>query len=469
MKKIYFIAIIAILFFASCHQSEQNSKPKKAKYVFYFIGDGMGMSHVNLTQAYIAARKDEIGVDNLIMTQFPVYGMATTFAEDRYITGSAAAGTALATGHKTSIGTIGMKSNHTDNLNSIAYYAKQSGMKIGILSSVGINHATPAAFYAHQPKRSNYYEIALELSESNFDFFGGGGFINPKGRNDSLPDIYEITKKNGYSILRTNAEFQNLTPSAEKVMLISPVILEDGELPYSIDQKQGFFKLADFTQKGIEYLENDNGFFIMVEGGKIDWAAHANDGGTVVNEIIDFDMAVYVAYQFYLKHPDETLIVVTADHETGGLGVGWRGTHYDNEFTLLTNQKQSLAKLSENLNAFISSNQPFTIEKMYKFGSLNLSLEKLTSEDSIYIEENFLYYQETQKEEEGTYENSNILAYTWLQVLNKNAGIGWTTGSHTGTPVPVFAIGAGSEKFNGYYDNTDIPKKIAESIGIKME
>ncbi|MBN2893662.1 MAG: alkaline phosphatase [Bacteroidales bacterium] len=468
MNKLYITAIILVLFFAGCKQTDINPQNKKAKYVFFFIGDGMGLAHVNLTEAYLSSLDSVIGIQKLTMSEFPVFGMATTFAENRYITGSAAAGTALATGFKTSIGTIGLKSNHTDTIFSIAYYAKQNGMKVGILSSVGINHATPAAFYAHQSKRNQYYEIALQLAKSNFDVFAGGGFIDPKGKNDSLPTAYKITENKGYKIAKSTEDFNNLNSDDSKVMLVSPVLLSEAELPYYIDQPDDFYTLADYTKKSIELLDNKNGFFMMVEGGKIDWAAHANDGATVVQEVIDFDNAVKVAYDFYLLHPDETLIVVTADHETGGLAVGWDGMHYESNFAILKDQKYSLGVISDSINYFLNSHKNITFDNVLSFGEKYLSMGSLTNKETNQLLSAYNEFLETEVEEDFLYENINILAYTWIEIFNQRAGIGWTSHSHTGLPVPVRAIGAGSELFDGYYDNTDIPKKIAEAIGIKM-
>jgi hypothetical protein len=171
-----------------------------AKYVFFFIGDGMASVQIHAAEAYLEAENHDLPgapkAELLTMSQFPVQGMATTFADNRFITGSAAAGTALACGVKTSIGNISMAPDETTPYTSVAELARDAGMKVGIVSSVSIDHATPAVFYAHQPSRSMYYEISQDLANSDFDYFGGGGFVNPEG---GVPSTWDALTANGYT------------------------------------------------------------------------------------------------------------------------------------------------------------------------------------------------------------------------------------------------------------------------------
>ncbi len=468
-NKLCFFVLTMFLLLSFPLDNFSQSQDNKPKYVFFLIGDGMGMSHINLTEAYLSQLDNEIGVKKLTLSSFPVVGLSTTYAETRYVTGSAAAGTALATGFKTSIGTISLKSNHKDTLFSIAYYAKKKGMKIGILSSVGINHATPAVFYAHQQKRSQYYEIALQLYKSNFDFFGGGGFIDYKGENNTLESVYDITEKYGYVVSNNVNEIMSFKDKDKKYLCYSPDILSQAEFPYAIDQKEGFFNLADFTKKAIELLFSDNGFFMMVEGGKIDWAAHDNDATTIIYEILDFDEVVKVAYDFYLLHPDETLIVVTADHETGGVSIGCDKQGYDTFLKLLFNQKMSLSTFSDTLNNLFVAGKINSFENVLDIGENYLLIEKksLDKAELQKLETAFEQFNANKTEiTKGLYESNNPIAIAWIEILNDRAGVGWTSHSHSGTPVPVFAIGVGSEEFEGYFDNTDIPRKIAKLLGI---
>jgi alkaline phosphatase len=153
--------------------------------------------------------------------------------------------------------------NHHDTLFSIAYRAKQKGKKIGIISSVGINHATPAAFYAHQVSRNHYYEIALQATKSDFDVFACGGFIQPKGVNNDFKSAYDIAKENGYQVLNTNESIQNYNRKNEKVMFVSPNTLENNSMPYAIDRKNNSYSLHNFLEKSISILDNENGFFSL--------------------------------------------------------------------------------------------------------------------------------------------------------------------------------------------------------------
>lgn len=380
MKKIF------ILFFALLAVSAQAKSPK---YVFYFIGDGMGFNHLAMTRGAIFAKNDKIEFADLSFTKFPVMGMARTYAGTRLVTCSAAAGTALATGQKTSIGTIGMNADHSKNINSVAVAAKKANKKVGIITSVSIDHATPAAFYAHQPSRSDYRQIAEWIPKANFDLYAGSGCLKITN------NFYDSLAKNcGYTIARgSDAEL-----TGEKVVWIEKEGAKTDAFSLAIDRKDGDMALAEVVEESIDFLDNKNGFFMMVEGGQIDWAAHANDAASIMHEVLDFSEAVKKAYQFYLEHPNETLIVITADHETGGLALGRDDRGYD------TN-----------------------LEKLY--------------------------------DQEGS---KGVVGKERCKEVNKAAGVGFTTGSHTASFVPVYAIGVGAEKFAGEINNIDIPNTIFE-------
>jgi len=354
-KKIYILLSIGLIFLAfttsakdsTIEKQRQNYRGKAPKYIFYFIGDGMGLSQSNAAEAYLGAVNEKNGIQKLEMNKLPHHGFYTTNATDRFITGSAAAGTALATGYKTSINTIGMDAAKQKPLQSVTEMARDLGYKVGIVSSVSIDHATPASFYAHQPSRSMYYDISLDLSKSNFNYFAGGGIKHPLGdgnedKNNIManfgmggdkqienkqPNSIELAKERGYRLLNTKEEFNNLKKGDDKIIAIAPRLVGGKALPYAIDQNENDIPLSEFTKKGIELLDNKNGFFMMVEGGKIDWTCHANDAATAIKEVINMDAAVKVALDFYNKHPKNTLIVIGGDHETGGMTLGFSGSH----------------------------------------------------------------------------------------------------------------------------------------------
>lgn len=363
---------------------------KSPKYIFYFIGDGMGFSHVQMTQGALAARDQTIGFAPLGFTTFPVCGWATTHCATRLTTDSAAAGTALASGEKTSVETIGMNTDHSANLESIAVKAKAQGRKVGVLTTVSIDHATPAAFYAHVPDRNQYTEIAAWIPKAGFDLYAGSGLI---GNN---PDsIYNALQKQGYTIVRG----KKAQLSKNKTVWVQEKDKNAGNLPLAIDRKPDDITLTDLVEKSIEYLKNSpKGFFIMAEGGQIDWAAHSNDAGSITHEVLDFDQAIKVAIEFYNTHPEETLIVITADHETGGLTLGRGDRGYDTNLEKLFDQKGS----------------------------------------------------------------KDVVGNEIVKQIHHDAGVAFTSGKHTAAIVPVFAIGQGAEQFNGAMDNTDIPKRMLQ-------
>ena len=295
---------------------------KVPKYIFYFIGDGMGLNQVNGTEMYLASLKGIYGVESLTFTKFPYVGMATTFSASSGVTDSAAAGTALATGHKTYNGAIGVSAD-TIPVQSIAVDAKRRGYKVGITSSCSLDDATPSVFYSHQKSREYGYEIASDLLSSEFDFFAGSPFSNLTKRMDGsdAPNLLPLMKGKGYNIVYGYKEYLAKAKDSEKVILLSN---ETEPVPVRIDRKEGDISLKQITQSAIQTLSknNKNGFFLMVEAGDIDRGGHANDAGTCFREVIDLNEAVNVAMEFYNKHSDETLIVVTADHETGGIVIG---------------------------------------------------------------------------------------------------------------------------------------------------
>lgn len=468
--KVLFLAIS--LFIITFNSAGQQADEKEVKYIFLFIGDGMGMAHVNAAEAYLKATGEE---QDLSFTGFPETGFVSTFAANRFITGSAAAGTAMATGNKTNIGRISMDPEGIESYETIAEKAKKNGMKVGILSSVSIDHATPAVFYAHQPSRDMYFEIAVDLTNSGFDFFGGGGFREPRGTIDGMEvNIPGLAKEKGYVYVNTPDAIRKLNNKDEKIIAISPKLDESAAMPYSIDSEAEDISLSEFTGKAIEILESEDGFFIMVEGGKIDWASHANDPATVIHDVLAFDKAVAEAYEFYDRHPDETLIVVTADHETGGMGMGNKISGYGGDISLLKYQKGSFIVFNEIVKDFrekMGNDPNDAFERMQEiyndFFGLNFPARITLSEDEIteiYNAFNKVYYAGESESVESYYGDYNPFRITLTNILSAKSGLGWTTFSHTGIDVPLWAIGPGAEKFSGSIDNTDLAKIIGSYI-----
>ena len=244
---------------------------EKPKYIFLFIGDGMGAPQVSLAAEFCGKPQ--------LFDGFETVGLTATRSLNSYITDSAAAGTALASGSKTNSGMVGRAPDGTP-LPSYVIAAREKGRKVGVVTSVSLDHATPAAFYANVPSRSNYYDIAVQMGRSGIDYLAGGGLLRPAGKKKDRPDAYRLAEENGYTVVRTVDAFDALKRGAGKTIVISPEPNRTASLPYAIDRRDGVPTLAALTARGIELLDNPNGFFLMVEGGMIDWACHANDAAT---------------------------------------------------------------------------------------------------------------------------------------------------------------------------------------------
>ncbi len=389
------LCILALIASAAGCSSNQEMETK-AKYIFLFIGDGMGNSHVAATESYLSYKAGKLGGEQLCFTRFPYLGLATTYSADNSITDSSASGTAIACGEKTNNGMLGVDPDG-NHVRSIAYDLKDEGYKIGIMSSVPINHATPGSFYGHNKRRSEYYSISQEIPATGFEFFGGTGFLGFNGADGNEEDIDIYLENNGYEVCYGVEEFNKEARTTDRIIFCQESNRKESADNYVSDGKAPVdVPLATIVELALDYLGDEEPFFIMCEGGAIDWAAHDNKTMTTINEILDFDAAVAVAYKFYQEHPEETLIVVTADHETGGMTIGSR-------------KGSSTVNWTE-------------FEEKWNTGG---SLTKQENAD-----------------------------------LNETCSIGWTTWGHSGAPVPTYAIGKGAEKFCGRLDNTDIKGKI---------
>ncbi len=465
-----FCVLILFLGIYSCSVHEY--KGDRPKYVFFLIGDGMGSSQVTGTQFYLAERAGRIGLDSLSFTGFPVTNVVSTYSAFNAITCSAAAGTALATGMRTSNGTIGKDAIHSKDVYSIAVKAKERGMGVGIATSVSIDHATPASFYAHQPSRSMYYEIAMDAIKADFDLYAGSGFLQTRSLTDSAaPEVYCCFEEAGYTVVRGYDDFNRKREGASKMVFVQEAGANPFSLSYAIDRQPGDLTLSEITRGAIDYLfqKSNRGFFLMVEGGKIDWACHSNDGATMVKEVMDFSDAVEVVLEFYRQHPKETLIIVTADHETGGVGLGTRG--YELNLKLLSLQQHSLDILSNRLiNLRENREGKVTWEEVKEVFSEELGfwskIEIMKEEEEALKQEFERSYLQASPAVWGMYAVVEPLAQQAVRLLNDKAQMGWTTLEHTGTRVPMYAIGVGAWRFAGSpLNNTDIPRIIVEATG----
>ena len=491
MKRILSLICIAALLICCMPAALGEEAPAAPKYVFMFIGDGMGNPQVTATQYYLGSIENpdsEFPIPaDLSFTQFPSLGMVTTYDASSFCPDSASTATSMASGEKTLSGVINYDVTLTTPFKLITEYAKEAGYKIGVVSSVSVDHATPAAYYAKQPSRNDYYEIAVQgVTGDTVDYLAGGGFKKPTGadKENPQPDIMDLAVENGWNIPTTNDEIRNLNAESGRVLAINPVLQDSKAIHYEIDRErlsaagEDVLSLADFVQAGINVLDNENGFFMMCEGGKIDWAGHANDAATSIHETIALSDAVQVAVDFAQAHPDETLIIVTADHETGGMTIGFATTAYDTHFNYLTQQTISftdfdavIAELRENGASFEDAlaeiqtyyglttepDQALTLTET-ELGNLKAAFElSMTPAEARTLgdEEALLY---------GGYEP---LSMAVSHIVNNKAGLSYTSYAHTGLQIPVYAMGMGAEKFSGLYDNTEIFSRTMEVMGLE--
>ncbi len=493
------------------------------KYVFFFLGDGMASSQIQATEAYLATKHavenglpvgpnaGELSAEYLLnpenrlnMSKMAVAGMQTTYDSYALMTDSASSATAFSSGIKTRSGVIGMDDAKTNSVKSIAQLAHERGKKVAIITSVSLDHATPAAYYASVPDRGYMNNIATQMANTGYEFFGGGGLVKPtpveKPGSDTNNNIWDLLKANGYTVLNDRESIQALKASPmDKVVCINPWLQDSSAMPYEIDRPETNLSLAEMTEVAIANLydrrsgrdrgwghSRNKGFFIMVEGGKIDWACHANDAMATIGDMIDFDNAVGVALEFLKKHPHDTLIVVTGDHETGGMTIGHATTGYKAYYDRLLGQTNSFQYFGANQwvdhkaawkdivcpNVANSDNFASNAEMLGLMASVfGLNYADLNSYQKEKLEDAYdmsLCGTNDNSKDENTflYGGYNPIIVTITHILNERASIGWTSYSHTGTPVPVFAEGREAWRFAGFYDNTDIAKKLAKAMDL---
>jgi alkaline phosphatase len=445
------------------------------KYVFLFIGDGMAAPQRQLAEAYAL----KSGYGPLAMNALPHKALTGTKSAKNRTTDSAAAATAIACGEKTYNDMLGVLPGGT-NLQSVAEVARASGRKVGILTTVGIWHATPAGFYAHRPSRSRIYEIGLDLVASGYDYFAGGGFdgkSNDKKSKAYRGDILELARAAGYAVATKPEEWRALKPGTKALYA------ERRGFYYMIDGSRTRPTLSAMLAKGIELIDNEKGFFIMCEGGEIDHAAHANDAATVVLDVLELDRAVKIALDFQRKHPDETLILVTGDHETGGLVLGGDDGKKPLRAELLGLQKKSARKYSKHLRRWIRrAGGHLTLKEIEadlfeNFGFVFPDAPapekglfvRLTPAEMARLEKALAKDVElvrARRKETTNYmaRRSYVFAMEAKKILNARAGVAWKTGSHTALPTLTTASGAGAEIVDTMTENTDISRRLKDLL-----
>ena len=489
MKKLFALILALAMLTCAATAMAEDAAPATPKYVFMFIGDGMGNPQVTATQYYLGALENPDSTvpvpAQLSFTDFENVGLMTTYDASSFCPDSASTATSMASGQKTLSGVINYNIDLTESFKIITEYAKEAGKKVGVISSVSLDHATPAAYYAKSESRGEYYDIALQgVSGTTLDFLGGGSYLTPDG-DGTQANLFDVAEENGFTVANTLEDIRALNSESGRVLAITPDIADSSSMQYEIDRVRmeaegaDSLSLAEMVQAGISVLDNDEeGFFLMTEGGKIDWSCHANDAMTSIMDTIALSDAVQVAIDFAAEHPEETLIIVTADHETGGMTIGFATTAYDTHFNYLQNQTISFTQFDAVIGEMRENGATFEdalaeIEKYYgltteegqdltltetEIASLTAAFElsMLPSEERVIGEQEELLY--------GGYEP---LSMAVSHIINNKAGLSFTSYAHTGLQIPVYAMGVGADNFSGLYDNTDIFSKTMQAMGLE--
>ena len=301
-KSIFYLSLTVLNLFSGCAASKQPSGSTAVRNVILMIGDGMGLPH---QYAAYTANKGRFEVERC-----QYVGLAKTYSADSYVTESAAAGTAIACGYKTKNGMIGQGTD-SSRLKSILEYAADNNLATGVVVTCELTHATPAAFVAHVKNRNENENIALDFARSKINVCIGGGRKFFENRDDQK-NLTDSMKAKGFRVAYTMDEVKSVQ-EGNLLGLLAEVSLE----PYPARGNM----LPEAVASAIKILNNNKkGFFLMVEGSQIDWAAHGNKQESVVNEMLDFDRAIKIALDF-AERDGNTLVIVAADHETGGMSI----------------------------------------------------------------------------------------------------------------------------------------------------
>ena len=447
------------------------------KYIFFFIGDGMSVPQRMAAEEF--SRKIE--GRGLAINAMPVQAMLRTCPVDSLVTDSAAAATALACGVKTLNGAIGTD-RHGAGVESCASAARKSGRKTGIITNTTLSHATPACFFAHCKHRGQYYDIAVDLAKSGFDFFAGGGLPDHGKTNEThwteYGDAIKLAEANGYKVVRTKNDFLALAPGCGKTLSM----FSKSHMEHSLDMdRERQPTLAEMLKKAIELLDNPDGFFIMLEGGQIDFAGHGNDIGTNMRDMLAFDETVRVAQEFLEAHPGETLIAVTGDHETGGLSLGCTGAGYNFFIERVAGQTTGVDRFSnesrhmmrkrlekgetpefKETRDLVAKAFGFKFEGDPEKDPLVLSKSEYERIKSAF--ENDVEYTRSKVAETKAHDavRKYLLASTCRSILAEKAGVSWGSAHHTALPVMATLQGAGAENFAGYMENDEFGRRMKE-------
>lgn len=420
---------------------------KKAKNIIFLVSDGMSIGTLTMADTFLQ-RKNGVGSNwiNLYQENKIKHALMNTASASSIVTDSAAASSSWGSGFRVENGSlnIGVKG---ENYLPIWQKFKQKGKMAGCVTTVPITHATPAGFCVSTKSRNSQEDIALLYLNLNFDVMMGGGnkyFASDK-RSDKR-DVYSEFTSKGYTVAKTKTEMLNAT-NAKPIL---GVFSEDG-LPYSIDRTSDEIliettpSLAEMTQFAIEKMKNNKeGFVLQVEGGKVDWAAHANDVSGLLYDQIAFDEAIKVAIDFAEKNK-ETLVIITTDHGNANPGILY-GKNADSNFDSLQKYKHTNTWILNGI--YPESTLSYVRERIQFATNTNVS-----EEDAKLL---LSYYNNLNKQEDGLYNYKKLPFKALAEIQTKSNSVGWNSLDHTGDLVELALFGPGSELLKPYIKNTDL-------------
>ena len=459
MKKKIALLLSTVMIFGSLHctalaNEGVSAQTDSVKNVILLIPDGQSVGGTTLARWYNGGKP--LAVDEMAC------GLVRTYSSDAAIADSAPSGTAMATGFKSHTGFVGVlpdvnsmpgmnplaKGDKRKPVASVLETAQLAGKSTGIIATSEIMHATPADFTAHDPSRKNYDNLSEQQVYQDIDVVLGSGekYFTKEVRGDGEDLVSEI-KNLGYDYV-TSIEEMNSSDSEKIWGMFAPV-----DMAYDFDRDPSKEpSLAEMTSKAISTLsKNENGFFLLVEGSKVDWAAHANDPIGVISDTLAFDDAVKVALDF-AKKDGNTVVISVTDHGNGGITIGNTATDSNYDKLHIDEYIEPLKKATltgEGVEKLLNDDRSNIVEVMSKY----YGVDDLTEEEIKAIKDT----------------EAGSLNYTVGPIISKRANIGWTTTGHTGEDVPLYIYAPNNcEKLSGVVENTDIAKYMSRVMGIDL-
>ena len=459
MKKNIALLLSTVMIFGSLHctalaNEGVSAQTDSVKNVILLIPDGQSVGGTTLARWYNGGKP--LAVDEMAC------GLVRTYSSDAAIADSAPSGTAMATGFKSHTGFVGVlpdvntmpgmnplaKGDERKPIASVLEAAQLAGKSTGIIATSEIMHATPADFTAHDPSRKNYDNLSEQQVYQDIDVVLGSGekYFTKEVRGDGEDLVSEI-KNLGYDYV-TSIEEMNSSDSEKIWGMFAPV-----DMAYDFDRVPSKEpSLAEMTSKAISTLsKNENGFFLLVEGSKVDWAAHANDPIGVISDTLAFDDAVKVALDF-AKKDGNTVVISVTDHGNGGITIGNTATDSNYDKLHIDEYIEPLKKATltgEGVEKLLNDDRSNIVEVMSKY----YGVDDLTEEEIKAIKDT----------------EAGSLNYTVGPIISKRANIGWTTTGHTGEDVPLYIYAPSNcEKLSGVVENTDIAKYMSRVMGIDL-